>query len=505
MDGLLQQMQEMFSGYLPRLAGALGVLVVGWLLALLAGAIVRGALKRTRIDDRLFGWLSGRDTAKGVSVAQWAGRIAYYVILVFTLIAFLQVLELSRVSEPLNGMLQNVFGYLPQIASAGLLLLLAWVVASIVRTVVGSALSAARLDERLGDTAAVGEPPASVSKSIASALYWIVFLLFLPLVLDALSLEGLLVPLQDMLTNVLGYLPRIFAAGIILLVGWFVARIVRQIVSNLLAAAGADRIGRTEDGRSMFGEQRLSGLVGLVAYVMVLVPSVIAALEALRIEAISGPASRVLETMLAAVPSIVTAALVLLIAYFVGRFLADVSAQLLSGFGFDNILVTVGVAEQPPSGRTKPSSMIGTIVHVVIVFIAAIEAAGLLGFDALAGMLVQFAEFAGQVAVGIVILGAGLYIANLAHSFIKDSQPPEREILATAARVAILVLAGAMALRHMGLANEIISVAFGAILLAIALAAALAFGLGAREVAGEEVRRWLRERRGSGGTPGHPG
>jgi hypothetical protein len=63
-------------------------------------------------------------------------------------------------------------------------------------------------------------------------------------------------------------------------------------------------------------------------------------------------------------------------------------------------------------------------------------------------------------------------------------------LLAVAARVSILVLAGAMALRQMGLANEIINLAFGLLLGAIAVAMALAFGLGGRELAARELEEW---------------
>ena len=59
------------------------------------------------------------------------------------------------------------------------------------------------------------------------------------------------------------------------------------------------------------------------------------------------------------------------------------------------------------------------------------------------------------------------------------------------AKIAILVFAGAMALRQMGLANEIINLAFGLLLGAIAVAVALAFGLGGKEIAAQEIKKWL--------------
>jgi hypothetical protein len=65
-------------------------------------------------------------------------------------------------------------------------------------------------------------------------------------------------------------------------------------------------------------------------------------------------------------------------------------------------------------------------------------------------------------------------------------------LLAKAAQAAILVLTGAMALRQIGVANEIINLAFGLLLGAVAFATALAFGLGGREVAGRELKNWVQ-------------
>jgi hypothetical protein len=129
---------------------------------------------------------------------------------------------------------------------------------------------------------------------------------------------------------------------------------------------------------------------------------------------------------------------------------------------------------------------------VAVVLFAATEAARLLGLVAFADLVVRFTEFAGQVILGIVILAVGLYLANLASNAVQSSGMAQAGWLATAARVAILVLVGAMALREMGLANEIINLAFGLLLGAIAVAVALAFGLGGREAAAREIEGWLK-------------
>ncbi|MEE9231628.1 MAG: hypothetical protein V3U86_13070, partial [Acidobacteriota bacterium] len=87
--------------------------------------------------------------------------------------------------------------------------------------------------------------------------------------------------------------------------------------------------------------------------------------------------------------------------------------------------------------------------------------------------------------------GVGLYLANVVYQTVRSSNAPQAPYLAVAARVSIIVLAGAMALQHMGLAGDIIRLAFGIILGALAVAAAMAFGLGGRDLAAKKLQGWF--------------
>jgi hypothetical protein len=130
---------------------------------------------------------------------------------------------------------------------------------------------------------------------------------------------------------------------------------------------------------------------------------------------------------------------------------------------------------------------------------AAVEALRLVGFVALAEIAMGFLLLLGQIVLGLIIFAAGLWLANMAATMIEESGSQWANILAPAARVAILVLAGAMALRQMGLAPEIVNLAFGLVLGGIAVAIALAFGLGGREMATQLLREWrtaMEQRRG---------
>lgn len=121
---------------------------------------------------------------------------------------------------------------------------------------------------------------------------------------------------------------------------------------------------------------------------------------------------------------------------------------------------------------------------------ASVEAAGMLGFENLSVLLARLLEFFGQMVLGIIVFGVGLFLANLAASTIRASSNPQAGILATAARVAILVLSAAVALRQMGIANEIIELAFGLLLGSVAVATAIAFGLGGRDAASKQLEEW---------------
>lgn len=101
-----------------------------------------------------------------------------------------------------------------------------------------------------------------------------------------------------------------------------------------------------------------------------------------------------------------------------------------------------------------------------------------------------------QLVMAALILAAGLYFAKLAAGAIRSSGTSNARMLSMAARGAIMVLAGAMALRQAGLAEDIINLAFGLLLGAAAVATAIAFGLGGREQAAQQIAKWTHRKAG---------
>jgi hypothetical protein len=488
-ENIMTNLGQLMGSYLPSLAGAIVILVLGWILALIVSSMIRRVLAKTDLSKKLAG-LGGPDV-KAINIEKWTGRLFFWLIMIFVLVAFFQALGLTIITNPLNSFLVLVFEYLPSLIAAALILLVAWILAVAVRFLLLRALTLAKLDERLGDLSEKKGAKVPVTQSIASAAYWLIILLFLPAVLGVLKLSGLLDPVRGMIDKILGFLPNIFVAVLIVLIGWFFARIIQRVVASLLAAVGVDTFSERIGFAPVLGKQKLSSVLGLLVYILILIPVFIAALNALNLMMITQPASNMLSIILAAVPSIFAAVLLLAVAYFIGRWLTELICNLLAGAGLDHMLVKIGVSEKLVGEKRSPSSIIGTIILVAIMLLASIEALNLLGFNTLGQLLSVFIVLIGHVVLGLIIFAVGYYLAGLASRAITSTGRSQAGLLATVARVAIILLAGAMALSEMGLATEIITIAFGLLLGSVAVAAAIAFGIGGKEFASRKIDEWM--------------
>lgn len=406
-----------------------------------------------------------------------------------------------------NSIETSVEDYAPQVLAALVILAVGWLIATLVAAIVRRVLHRTDLDERIARSLGARDV-SSTESGIASATFWIIMLLVAIAALEALELDTVTRPLTDAVDDVLGFLPNLIGAAVILLIGYVIARILRGIVENVSAAVGADRLG-TQAGISPEAGTgpRLSETIGLIVFALVLIPTIIAALNALRIDAVAGPTSRMLDRILVAVPNIFAAMLLMAIAYLVARIVARLVAGILAGLGFNTLPARMGMdpVQARVGGRT-PSEVAGALLFTAIMLIAALEAAELLGFVALASLITAFLVYFGQVLVGLVIIGIGFWLANLVATAIRTSGVARASLLATIGRVAVIVLAVAIGLGEMGIADEIVILAFGLPLAAAALGLAIglgvAVGIGGRDVARQELDNARRALRGEGSAPG---
>ncbi len=321
-----------------------------------------------------------------------------------------------------------------------------------------------------------GESVGMALGRIVSLLIWLVGLL---VVLQQLGFNSVITPVEGLLGNFIGYIDNIVFAVAIFFVGTIVARIVRDLAETTLTTINLDRWANMGGVEAVTGNSAISKTIGTIAYVLVIIPFAIGALDILDIAAITGPAQNLLNMVFQAVPLIIGACILLGFGYVISRWVAGLIRDLLPSLGADRAINELGVL---PEGRTA-SGLIATIVTIAIMIFFAIAATNMLGFPQLTNMLETVLAQAGNVVFGAVLIALGVLVARILQNLIADATGAGlAPNIAYWLTVALFIFIG---LQQMDIGGPIIEYAFGALAVGAAVAFALAFGLGGRDAAAQ--------------------
>lgn len=317
---------------------------------------------------------------------------------------------------------------------------------------------------------------------IATLVYGVIVLFVLIAVLGQMGLEDVLEPLKAMASEFVGYVPNMIGAGIVGYVGWILAKLVSEFVGMALGKADQQLAMRT--GNS---DIQLSKLGSSFVFAAILLPIAVAALGILDIEAISGPATAMIQQLMSAIPNIIGAAIILTVTWFVAKFVVGILGGILDGMNIDAMPEKLGLHGVFNASFT-PTKLIGNAIMFFSMLTGLTAAVDRLNIDIISQIMAKVLQFGGGILVGGLILVIGNFLSMLAYNAMSRNNPA----LANIARFAILGLVLAMGLRAMGLADNIVNLAFGLTLGAVAVAAALAFGLGGRDAAKTVSDSWAR-------------
>ena len=383
------------------------------------------------------------------------------------------------------------------VGEAILILLVAWLLARGARWAIARLVNKVPILQRHSE----GDPAKSVGVLIGEVAFWLILLVGLLLALQPLGLSQVLEPVRVLTNTTFAYIPNILGAGLIFFIGLVVANIVRRLVESALLVANVDGWLRktglmetagtapatpTDAAAAPSGRPSVSRSVAMIIFFLIMIPVTIAALDALRIESISGPAREMLIPVGAAIPRIVGALVLLWIAYLGGKVLKGAIEQILPSFGFDRTMSALGISSE----STTPSRTVGTVAMIAVLLFFAIKAAELLESPIIAMMLAQALELGSRVLFGTGIILVGVFIARIVASLVGGTG--SSAWLPAILKWSIIALSVAMGLRFMGLANEIVIIAFASIIGSAAVACALAFGLGGRPTAHKLLEQWTK-------------
>lgn len=320
---------------------------------------------------------------------------------------------------------------------------------------------------------------------LANIVYYVIMIIVILIVLEILGVDQVLTPLENMVSEFLGFIPNLVAA---ILIG-FIGYILAKFVSNLINIGGTF-LDNMIDKTGFKDTDKLINILKKVVFILIFIPFLIQAFNALELDAISGPANDILADFTALIGEIIIAGIILAIFIWGGKYLANFLEDLFKSMGLDRAAQKIQIHNMIGANQSL-SKIVANLIYFFLVFFGIITAVDILGLTQLSETLDEILEVTGQIIFGLIILAVGNYISLLIYNTMSKTR--SNNFIASVVRWSSLALFLAIALRTMGIANEIVELAFGLILGAIAVAVALSYGLGGRDAAGEHFKEIIQK------------
>ena len=397
-----------------------------------------------------------------------------------------------------NNTVTQVQDYGPKVLFALLILIGAYIIGLLLKWAISTAVNKTGFGKAGVDPD--GKATKSLGDSLGVAAFWIVMLIGVIQALTRLELTQIVQPLNGMLSDVLNYLPNIFGAILIFIVFMIVANVVQKTAKAVFVFADPvpQRLGLTS------GPVNISGVTATVLAAIVCILGAIAAFDVLAIEAISQPATEMLNEIIGAIPNILIAAILLTVFVVIGRFVHNLILRTLPNFGVDSAVAELGILKGADKGLTA-SNVIAKGALFFIVLLGLVQAMRALEFDVLTEATYTVLDLAASIVFGAIIIFAGVVIARVVSGAMAASGDGVSDTVAKVTKWAIIVLATILGISRMELdptgGEFVLNVAEMLVMGAaagLAIAVGIGFGWGGRDWFAKQLEKWSRK---SDGTP----
>lgn len=376
----------------------------------------------------------------------------------------------------LKSITDSVGNFLPGTVGALLIVIIGWFIAGLLRKLTVRIIKSTGLDKH------DKSDKIDLPKFIGKLVYFLVMIFVFMLALEKLGMQSVLDPVKNLLDGFLAYIPNIIGAGLVGYIGYMLAKVVSELVGM-----SGESLKKITAKAGLNTEMDLVGILKRVVFIFIFIPLVISALNILNMSAISEPATEILEQFFAAIPKVLTAALVLIIFVVGGKYLTQLIKDLLTKMNLDSFVDKMYLKEM--LGGLNLSSIIANIAYFFIVTFGLLTAIEKLEFAQLTAILDSVTHLSGKVLFGLVIILIGNFISVIAKNAVPKND--NNSFIASVIRVAVLAIFLAIGLKTMGMADDIVNLAFGITLGTVALTVVLSFGLGGREAAGKQMEKIL--------------
>lgn len=425
----------------------------------------------------------------------------------------------NDITNSFRGMLDTLIAYIPNIIAALLLLLLAWVIALLVKNIFTKVLKKVGAKNGMVRARLAKNEDDAGNKldNTGKLLYFLVFILFLPPILSQLNMDQAAAPISNMMGKILDFIPNLLLAAIILVIGYFVALFVKRLVYSLLITlnidgwfrkfssekqqedkneaikdeefAEAEYTTRSEQN-AMRSEEKaaLANTLANIVFVIVLIPILTVALETLNVASITEPIISVLNITLSMIPNIFVALILLIAGYYLAKFIADLLINLLESTGLNNMTKVLSVNQAEKVNRVNLSQIIGRTVQVIIIVFFAVEALNVLQLNVLNSIGAAVIAYLPLAVSALIILGLGFIGGNFLGNYI--GRTSGNRFFGEMIKYTIVIFAVFMTLDQLNFAASIVNLAFLFVIAGLSIAFAISFGVGGREFAKRQLEKF---------------
>lgn len=502
-----------------KVLSAILLFLAGWIVAKTCSYAAFQLLGRTNLDNviaekmgltMLLRERKGSDPQDGSAVERFVARVVFWIVMLLVIVGVLQFAGLTQVAGPIEEVVASIGHAVPDIGKALLILLAAYIAGRVLKLAITGTLDRIGVDRRFAQLTDSGEKTTTqpFSQTAGTVVFWLIMFFGLAGAFQALEIGPIADPMRNAVDQIVSLLPKIGIAALIVIAGYAIGRIARAVVRKLLQSVGFDKLVAKLQLDKLTGSASPSDVVGLVLYVFVMFQASVAALNQLGLETLSVPLTNMMTRFWGLVPAIAVSALIVFIGVVVGQLVRKLVAAALKNVGFDRLMARLGFGKLPdrPDHLDEYSEIVALAAQLAIILLAVAQALDNLQLDTWSAYVNQFlAYMLKNVLVALVVVGVGFGIGNYVRDVIKSRRGEDEDTgrwLGEFARYFVLVFAFTMAVRQLEVAEDFVLISFGLLFGALCLAAALAFGLGGRDVAGDIVkRRYEAARRKLGDTP----
>ena len=279
---------SIYSGFAGAILGILKaavILFIAWILALVVKKFILMAGNKVKLNKY---FVKAGVSAEEANKSKWienVANIAFYLILLLFMPAVLHALGLSGVSGPFEGLLQGFLNFIPKLVGAALIFAVGFIVAKIIRVILTKFLESIGTD-RFADKLQLSSflKGTSLSKLVGTIVFILIMIPVTISALEALDLRGISEPAIGMLHDIVGMLPKIVIAVVLVLVGVLLAKWIKGVVVSLLENLGVNSLFGRMGVRSVKPSMpSLAEIIGTIVQVVVILLFVVEALQVVNL------------------------------------------------------------------------------------------------------------------------------------------------------------------------------------------------------------------------------